>query len=503
MSEKLKKRLFIIAVAANYVLTAIYNFLTPNMSDDIIYGDVVAKAGSFLDLFAQEYEHYMFHGGRSVAHFILRIFLFTGSKTLFNIVGAAVFVGLGLLIYLNVDHRKAWDLRVYGAIAVLMWLFDPTISNTVFWETGACNYLFTAFIMMGYITVYRRALKAGVAGGGNSGVGGEARFGKPGFSVLMLVLGVLAGWCNENTSGGVVFFSAFMIFLGLLGKRAVGAPSGSSGSNSGSGNNSGSENNSGSGKASAKSGRLFGVSLWQWAGLVGNLIGFVIMIFSPGNFSRASVSDEEHTGILALAARFLKITLNIKNNYLVLVLVFAVLVIMIAYKTGSFKAFYEAAKPMLLFGLMFLLTDYALIAVYSSQLRTYFGGGVFLMTAVIQGFAWVVNEGFKDELVQIVATSLVAVYLIILLFTYVEEGANLARIKREFDERDAYLTEIAKGEEKVVEAPMLRPEWETRFSMGYESDLTEDKFNWLNLSYSEHYGLWYIIGVDREGWEAY
>ena len=55
----------------------------------------------------------------------------------------------------------------------------------------------------------------------------------------------------------------------------------------------------------------------------------------------------------------------------------------------------------------------------------------------------------------------------------------------------------------VVEAPMLRPQWQTRYSMAYESDFTEDKFNWLNLSYSEHYGLWYIIGVDRETWTAY
>lgn len=462
MSDKLKKNLFFIAVGINYIMTAIYNFLTPNMSDDIIYGDTVAKATSFFGLFAQEYEHYMTHSGRNVAHIILRIFLYSGNKAFFNLVGAAVFVGLGLLIYLNIDHRRSYDLRVYGAIAVLMWLFDPTISNTVFWETGACNYLFTGFIMMGYITLYRRNLKDHQNGGKDRGIL---------FAVLMLVLGLLAGWCNENTSGGVIFFSMLMIFLTWLSKK-----------------------------------NFSGVRLWMVTGLVGNLIGFALMILSPGNYSRASSSDEEHTGIVALVARFLKITLNIKDNYLVLVLVFAVLLIAIAYRAGrkgGAKAFMETAGPMLMFGLMFLLTDYALIAVASSQLRTYFGGGLFLMTAVVQEFAWVANEGFKEDLLQIAATGFVTVFLIILAFTYVEEGANLARIKREYDERDAYLTEMAKGEEMVVEAPMLRPEWHTRYSMGYESDITEDKFNWLNLSYSEHYGLWYIIGVDRETWEVY
>ena len=55
-------------------MVAVYEFLTPNMSDDIIYGDTVSEAKSFFDLFGQEYEHYMTHSGRNVAHFILRIF---------------------------------------------------------------------------------------------------------------------------------------------------------------------------------------------------------------------------------------------------------------------------------------------------------------------------------------------------------------------------------------------------------------------------------------------
>jgi hypothetical protein len=50
---------------------------------------------------------------------------------------------------------------------------------------------------------------------------------------------------------------------------------------------------------------------------------------------------------------------------------------------------------------------------------------------------------------------------------------------------------------------MLRPDWETRYSMAYVSDITEDKFYWINTFYSEHYGLWYVIGVDRETWTAY
>ena len=114
------------------------------------------------------------------------------------------------------------------------------------------------------------------------------------------------------------------------------------------------------------------------------------------------------------------------------------------------------------------------------------------------------NEGFKEVPVQILGTSIVTILGIILIFTYIDCGADLARIKREFDERDAYLAQVAaEGEEMVVEAPMLRPEWDNRFSMAYVSDISEDKENWINAAYSEHYGLYYIIGVDRESWDKY
>lgn len=453
MSENLRKRLFQLTVFANFIMVFIYQYLTPNMSDDVIYYDKVAQAGSFFDLFAQEYEHYIAHTGRSIAHIILRIFLYTDNKILFDIVAAVVFVLISVLIYLNVDHRKKYDIRIYAAIAVLLWLFDPTIANSVFWETGACNYMFTGCIMLGFITLFRK-----YAAKDKNSIGA---------AIGMFFFGLFAGWCNENTSGGVILFVMIMIFVKWRENK-----------------------------------NFSKVRPWMVSGFAGSVIGFLILILSPGNFSRAEITDEAHTGLLALMARFLKITLNIKNYYLVLVLVFIVIAIAIFYRGGK-GALLQKVPGMALFGFLFLATCYALIAVPDSQLRTYYGAGLFLMTAIAMGIGWVANEGFKEDLVQIIATSVVTVFGILLIFTYIEEGANLARIKREFDERDAYLTEMAKGEEKVIEAPMLRPEWETRFSMAYDSDITEDKFFWLNISYAEHYGLWYIIGVDRETWTAY
>ncbi|MBE5828295.1 MAG: hypothetical protein E7305_02405 [Butyrivibrio sp.] len=455
MSDKLRKKLFYAVAFVNFIMVSIYEFLTPNMSDDVIYGDKVAQAHSFFDLFVQEYEHYMEHTGRSVAHIIMRIFFFTGNKAVFNIAAGLVFVVLSLCIYQCVDFKKEYDIRVYVGILILMWLFDPAISNNVFWETGACNYLFTATIMFIYILLFRKAYREDKKGSLRSIIG-------------MFLLGVLAGWCNENSSGGVIFIVLLLMFLKWM-----------------------------------KTKNFKGIRSWMVSGLLGNIIGFLIMILSPGNSSRAAAAEEAHTGLLAMAARFLRVTLTLKENYLVLILVFIVMVIAIAYRTGSGDKFVPAVSDMFLFGAAFFVTSYALVAVPDSQLRTYYCASLFLMTAIANGFSWIINEGFSEDLIQIFATGLATVLSVLFLFTYIEDGANLARIKREFDERDAYLTEVSQGEEMVVEAPMLRPEWVNRFSMAYDSDICEDKFNWLNLSYAEHYGLWYIIGVERESWTGY
>lgn len=468
MLEKKSKKVFIGLVLVAFLMIAVYEFLTPNMSDDIIYGDKVAEAGNFFDLFSQEYEHYMTHSGRNVAHFILRVFLFMKTKSVFNVVAAAVFTVLSLLMYENIDNKRKYDIRLYGLVLLFLWFLDPAMSNTVFWETGACNYLFTGTIAIAYCTYFRRHMR-------------HESSNSVSLIIKMFVLGLLAGWCNENTSGGVILFC-----LILLVDKWI------------------------------ENGKKCGfVKPWMVTGFIGNLLGFGIMILSPGNFGRAEVAEEEHTGLLALMARFLKIVINIRDNYFILVAAFVVLLIFIYYMSADKKKFLETTKYMRMLGFVALMTAFSLIAVPSSQIRTYYGAGLFMMMAVLNGAGIVANTlfmsgsasdregGLSYTMLQTAVTSLVAVWAIVLAFTYIEQGANLARIKREMDERDAYVWQQVEAGKIDVYAPMLRPNWKNRFSFAYDSDLSEDYKNWINVFYAEHYGIDAIWGVDREEWTAY
>ncbi len=458
MQEKTRKKLFYIMVAVSFLAVTIYEFLTPYLSDDIIYWDEVAQAGNFFDLFGQEANQYMTHTGRSISHIILRTFLFINIKGVFNIVAGAVFVLLSLLIYLNIQGKRKYDIRLYAAILAMLWFLDPAIANTVFWEDGACNYLFTTTIIMGFITLYRRGITV------------ENSVKKPAaFAAGMFMLGILAGWCNENTSGGMILFVLVeLCYLWFENRKKFGF-----------------------------------IKPWMITGLVGSLVGFALMVLAPGNYSRLAVTDEEHTGIMALVARFLKITLNIKNGYIIPVSAFLIILVLIFYYCERNELFVRSVRFMTLLGVMFLATCYALIMVPYSELRSYYGAYVFLITGIAQGLAMLCRS--KEKLLRASLSAGLAVAGVLFILGYFEDGANLARIKRECDERDAYLIQqsLEREEAADVQAPMLRPLWQTRFSAAYEMDIQEDWQYWINFFMAQHYGLGTIQGVDREDWTEY
>ena len=98
---------------------------------------------------------------------------------------------------------------------------------------------------------------------------------------------------------------------------------------------------------------------------------------------------------------------------------------------------------------------------------------------------------------------MISVMLLIMFFTYMDSGANLARIYREYNERDVYLTQKAAEGVTDVTVPMLRPDFETKYSDGYNSDIQEDPGYWVNVAYASYYGFNSVSGVPREGWTEY
>ena len=219
---KSRRVIFTALIILNFIMILIYNFLTPYMSDDLWYDMGVMK--SLPELIAGSVNSYMTWGGRSVADFLLRL-SFCLPKGVFNVVNSLLFVALSILIYLNIEGRKKYDALVYGYVMIFMWLFTVSFDQTILWVSGACNYLWTGVIIMSFVTLYRVKLSdlylskdetvgtdkanTGEAGNGATGIVPSKRSVLP--CIGMFLLGLLAGWCNENTSGGALLLAIMYI----------------------------------------------------------------------------------------------------------------------------------------------------------------------------------------------------------------------------------------------------------------------------------------------------
>nr|WP_292163111.1 DUF6056 family protein [Butyrivibrio sp.] len=468
LDDKWRKRLFILEIAACYLTVLFFMILTPLMGDDYNYYANVSKAGSFFDLFAQEYDQYMHWTGRSVAHIILRTVFYFHSVMLFNILSAGVFVLLTLFIYVHVDRRNKYDYRLYLFIVLMIWIFGVSFAETILLKYASCNYLITTGIILGFLTLYRRWLTAGSKGSILRCVG-------------MFFFGVVAGWCSENTSGGAILL-LLIYFATIFYNRKHNITK----------------------TDDTLSLAVYGNQIMPWmiTGFIGMVIGFAIMILAPGNYIRASFVEEEHTGIVGMIARIQKTTLLIRDNFLILICMFIVLLIILRIMGKTYMELHN----MLLYGFLFLATAYSLIMTAEPQGRAFFGAGIYLTIAICQGVSDIKLEDGTSELNKAfyaAASCLIALMFVHMFFEYVDSGTDLGRIYREETERDTYLTQKAAEGATVVEVPMLRPDFKNKYSFAYVLDITEDPGYWTNTEMETYYGIESISGVERDNWTEY
>lgn len=207
---------------------------TPLHSDDYSYffngGDV-----------GKIYHHYVSWSGRLSADITSSTMLYYLGKTAYSALNSAGLIALVFLIsYLpaNISNRSVNynDIAICSIIFLAYWVANTNLGQTTFWIVGSANYLWTNL----YILIYLNLLIALTRINSKYYI----------FSLCLFVTGFIAGCTNENT-GIFSFLFTILVWLAFEIKN---------------------KNNK---------------HLMFLMGSIGSLLGWLILVFAPGNLLRA------------------------------------------------------------------------------------------------------------------------------------------------------------------------------------------------------------------------
>lgn len=256
--------LFGFVLFAIFCMILFLNCFTPLAADDFSYIFVYGssdRVNSFADVFRSQWLHYFNWGGRSVVHFIVQTFSWWG-KPIFNIFNSIIFVIYICLISFFAFGKKS----IKGIICsfLIVWFMLPVISSIIFWLTGSCNYLWGMTIVFLYLYRYYKCILINKEG--------QISMQNQRESLLLIILwflyGIIAGWCNENTSGMGILVCCLLTLYEYKRHNKI--------------------------------------YRWQIFGIIGAVLGFVLMILAPGNYARADAFDVPSNAIKRLIEGFIR-----------------------------------------------------------------------------------------------------------------------------------------------------------------------------------------------------
>lgn len=362
INSKINSKLgFIMAIIFVYLVMVSLNFLTPLVADDFEY---FFKTTSFSTILTDEYHQYLTWTGRSVVHIIARVFLLM-PKIVFNFLNPLAYVLVTYLIYkISIFSNKKYLTFRYILISILLWLFIPSYGEVFLWETGAANYLWGSLIILAFLYQYHRTVLT------NEEMNSK-KLSKP---LLLFLLGTLAGWCNENTSGGALLLVImYMLLTKFLNKKKI--------------------------------------PFWMITGAIGNALGLAIMVVAPGNKVRSAYFERSTWSLPRKLITGMGTVLEALEQNAALLLIVATIVIVLSY-------YFRRNKLNFLISLGYLLAGFATVFVLSLSPaglnwgRSYYGGILFIIMAII--ISW--PETFKEIRSSVQSVFVILSVLLGLLF---------------------------------------------------------------------------------------
>lgn len=254
MREKSRKIVWILSGVLSLVALGVM-YIThrevPFMMDDLWYSTLLYEEtpiASVSDIFKAQVWHYNNWGGRSMTHTILQLILLMGENVadILNIVFTAL---LAWMICLVSGKRKLP--AFFAALSMIIGL-NANWKLSMFWQSGAANYLYITVFILAFAYCYLREIPDGETADEVKEL--------PGIIIWILPLALLTGWSNENMGPALWLMSLAVIWLVWRKRKKI--------------------------------------RLWMIFGNVSCLLGSILCIAAPGNFVRSNEVASESYGTL-------------------------------------------------------------------------------------------------------------------------------------------------------------------------------------------------------------
>lgn len=446
-----KSFIFIILVFL-YMFTL--NLLTPLFADDYNYSfmwDKSKRIESLMDVMKSQYMHYFEWGGRTVAHTIGQILLMT-NKFISSFFNALMFV---MFIYLIYWHSQGKRINLNSNIIILLlttffcWTSIPNFGETTIWLIGSVNYLWTTVIILIFLLPYRQKMLINHVFNNNflSSLG-------------MFLMGILAGWTNENTAFSTILLTLIVVFYFYI-KRCI--------------------------------------EKWMLTGFSGILVGFLLLILAPGNMMRASnlQRSEDYSFVLyhikMPILSTIKIMLFQVPVWVTFLILIAVLLNHCIKSQIKFSEIHTKYGGKLIFCFMLItisiVNNLVMFASPYFPLRAGFGSSVFLIIGVLSLIRIdIIREKFekKNFLIKIGISAFLIVSMGDVAGKYIdlnkENNSRLNLVNQKKGE----------GEYSIVIPPYsfeYMDSYRSHFGHVFVSDIGEDPNVWPNNIYARYLDL--------------
>jgi len=437
----LEKMGFYILIVLSFFVMLILNVLTPLLADDF----TLSHPFSIMDAFRATVNFYMKWVGRSVGIFIVTIFLML-PKEIFNLFNSLAYIWLTILIYIFAHSDKKYNITLYMFIHFTIWLYVALYGQVILWISAAGQYLWGATIILSFLLPYHMGFVRKVNINDNIFI-----------ISAMFIFGLMAGWCNYNTSGGCILM--VILFL-IYGKK-----------------------------------QKFSLQRWMISGLLGNLIGFCFMVLAPGNFARSQHYAISPSLISNFVFRFQTITNFLQENLTHLLIIFIILIIIQIVKNNDWRRTYISFS----YFLVSMITLYALILSPTNHTgRPTFGATIFLILSCSHCFA---NISRKTDNSKVIITSFISILCLYFIFSFITGFIDIARIKAKFDARMTYIEHQKNNGNLDIIVPFITPRPKTKYVAFYGlADLRSEPSVWYNNDFSKMYGLKSIKAIPIDEW---